>query len=182
MVYNNGKYSTSRGLLLGWSAAVLLSVSVFARIVGATTGGSVCGTMTDRSGAVIANANVTVRDVDRSVERTAATNEAGFYAFTFLPVGKYEIKIESSGFRLYRRAGLVIDIGSVLQVNATVEVGEHADQVTVTEQGTEVETTEFATAKCGGHERSDKHAANRRSQPGQHVGQWSTRKLEWFPQ
>lgn len=115
----------------------LLSLS---RAAGATTGGSVSGTVRDQSGAVIANANVVVRDLERGVERTLETNEDGFYAFAFLPVGKYELEIHCEGFRPYSRTGLVIDIGSVLQVDATLDVGEHADQVTVVEEGAQVET------------------------------------------
>jgi hypothetical protein len=118
-----------------------LSLLLAAGAAEGTSGGSISGTVTDRSGAVIPNADVVVRDVDRSVERTAQTNDAGFYAFTFLPVGKYEIEIQSPGFRSYSRGGLVIDIGSALQVDATLDVGEHSDAVTVTEQGAQVETT-----------------------------------------
>lgn len=120
---------------------VAIAVLVLARSAAAANGGSISGMVTDRSGAVIATANVVVRDLERSVERSATTNEAGFYAFTFLPVGKYEIEIKSPGFRPYSRTGLVIDIGSALQVDATLDIGEHTDAVTVTEQGTEVDTT-----------------------------------------
>ena len=128
-------FTAARTLLI--LAMGLLSLS---RAAGATTGGSVSGTVRDQSGAVIANANVVVRDLERGVERTLETNEDGFYAFAFLPVGKYELEIHCEGFRPYSRTGLVIDIGSVLQVDATLDVGEHADQVTVVEEGAQVET------------------------------------------
>src|SRR5208283_3951186 len=117
-----------------------MGLLVLSRVAGASTGGSVSGTVRDQSGAVIANAKVVVRDLDRSVERTLESNEDGFYAFTFLPVGKYELEIHCAGFRLYSRTGLVIDIGSALQVDVTLDVGEHADQVTVVEEGAQVET------------------------------------------
>jgi len=64
---------------------------------------------------VIANAKVVVRDLERSVERALETNEDGFYAFAFLPVGRYELEIHCAGFRPYSRTRLVIDIGSALQ-------------------------------------------------------------------
>jgi hypothetical protein len=116
-----------------------MGLLVLSRVAGASTGGSVSGTVRDQSGAVIANAKVVVRDLDRSVERTLESNEDGFYAFTFLPVGKYELEIHCAGFRPYLRTGLVIDIGSALQVDVTLDVGEHADQVTVVEEGAQVE-------------------------------------------
>ena len=109
-----------------WIVVVLsLAVLFFSRSAGATNGGSISGTVTDRSGAVVANAIVIVRDVDRGVGRSTSTNDAGFYAFTFLPVGQYGVEIQSPGFRPYARTGLVIDIGSALQVDAALEVGEH---------------------------------------------------------
>ena len=122
-------------------AVLLLAILLLGGPAGATNGGSISGTVTDRSGAVVVNANVIVCDVDRRVERSTTANDAGFYAFMFLAVGRYEIEIQSPGFRPYSRTGLVIDIGSALRVDATLEVAEHADQVTVTEEGTEVETT-----------------------------------------
>ena len=117
-----------------------MGLLVLSRVAGASTGGSVSGTVRDQSGAVIANAKVVVRDLDRSVERTLESDEDGFYAFAFLPVGKYELEIHSAGFRPYSRTGLVIDIGSALQVDVTLDVGEHADQVTVVEEAAQVET------------------------------------------
>jgi Carboxypeptidase regulatory-like domain len=87
-------------------AVLWLTILFLGKSAGATNGGSISGTVTDRSGAVIANANVIVRDVDRRMERSTSTNDAGFYAFTFLPVGRYEIAIRSPGFRPYVRTGL----------------------------------------------------------------------------
>ncbi len=117
-----------------------MGLLVLSRVAGASTGGSVSGTVRDQSGSVIPNAKVVVRDLERNVERTLETNEDGFYAFTFLPVGRYELEIHAEGFRPSSRTGLVIDIGSALQVDVTLDVGEHADQVTVVEEGAQVET------------------------------------------
>ena len=125
---------------------LLLALFPLASTVGAATGGSISGTVSDRSGAVIANAKVVVRDLDKSIERTVDTNEAGFYAFTFLPVGKYAIEIQSEGFRPYSVTGLVIDIGSAVKLDVILEVGEHADAVTVIEEAARVE---MASAQMG---------------------------------
>ncbi len=127
--------TVARSLLILATGLLLLS-----RPAGATTGGGVSGTVRDQSGSVIPNAKVVVRDLERNVERTLETNEDGFYAFTFLPVGRYELEIHAEGFRPYSRTGLDIDIGSALQVDATLDVGEHADAVTVVEEIGQVET------------------------------------------
>ena len=120
---------------------LLALLALMASNTHASSGGTISGTVTDRSGAVIANASVVLRDVESSVERTANTNEAGFYAFTFVPVGRYAMEITSLDFRPYVRSELVIDIGSALQVDATLDLGQHAEQVTVIEQGIQVETS-----------------------------------------
>jgi hypothetical protein len=106
----------------------------------AATGGSISGTVKDPSGAVIVMAKVVVHDLDRNIERTVDTNEAGFYAFTFLPVGRYAIEVRSEGFRPYSATDFRIDIGSALHVDVTLEVGQHNEQVTIIAQGTQVET------------------------------------------
>jgi len=120
---------------------VLFGHLLLASALAATTDGSISGTVTDRSGAVIANARVIVRDINKNATRSVDTNDAGFYAFTFLPVGNYSLEIRSEGFRPFSATGLVIDIGSSLKVDVTMEVGEHTDAVTVEENGTQVETS-----------------------------------------
>ena len=59
---------------------------------------SVTGTVTDSSGGVIPNANVTVTNDATNVSKTAVTNSAGSYTVTDLLPGIYSIKVESTGF------------------------------------------------------------------------------------
>lgn len=124
----------------------ILSFLFVAAGLRASTGGSISGTVTDRSGAVVVKAKVLVRDIDKNTERTVETDDAGFYAVTFLPVGRYSLEVQREGFRPYTATGLVIDIESALNVNVTLEVGEHSDAVTVVEEGGQVET---ASAQMG---------------------------------
>lgn len=135
------KISCNKVLSTQTNALLWLVILLFAVPARAANDGSISGTVTDRTGAIVVNANVMVRDVDRKVQRSTRTNDTGFYAFTFLPMGQYEIAIQSPGFRPYTRTGLLVDIGTALQVDATLDLGEHTDQVTVTEAGTQVETT-----------------------------------------
>jgi hypothetical protein len=58
----------------------------------AATGGSISGTVTDQSGAVIPDVTVTALNLDTTVQHTTKTNAGGFYAFTFLPVGRLRLK------------------------------------------------------------------------------------------
>lgn len=123
------------------SFLILLAALLLAGATRAATSGSISGTVTDRTGAVIAKAKVILRDTDKGTEQSLETNDAGFYAFTFLPVGTYSIEIRSDGFQPYSVTGLVIDIGSALHVDAVLDVAEHAEQITIVEAGLQVEMT-----------------------------------------
>ena len=59
----------------------------------AATGGSISGTITDEKGGVIPGATVTIRNLDTTVAQTTTSNGEGFYAFTNVPVGRYELEI-----------------------------------------------------------------------------------------
>src|SRR6266849_1791415 len=96
------------------SLTLLLS---FSASVWAGAGGSISGTIKDHSGAVIPDVAVIVRNVDTGVERTSSTNGDGFFAFTAIPVGHYEMEISHAGFKPYKRTGLVIDVDTALKVD-----------------------------------------------------------------
>ena len=107
----------------------------------ADTGGSISGTVKDPSGGVIPDAAIIARNIDGGVQQTLNTNAAGFYAFTTLPVGHYEIEAFRPGFKTYKRTGLVIEVGTALQVDLTMEIGEGSQEMTVTAIATSMETT-----------------------------------------
>src|SRR5712672_4683450 len=88
-----------------------LMLSPFSAFVAtADTGGSISGTVADQTGAVIPDTTVTALNLDTTVQQTIKTNINGFYAFTVLPVGRYEIEILREGFKPYKRTGLVINV------------------------------------------------------------------------
>jgi len=68
----------------------------------AGTGGMVSGTVKDASGAVVPDATVSANNVDTGVQVRGATNGRGFYSFAELPVGRYTIAIQKTGFRFLR--------------------------------------------------------------------------------
>ncbi len=59
-----------------------------------------------------------------------------------MPVGRYDITIESAGFRPYRQAGVVLDVNSALLIDAKLEVGEQTQEVLVEEAAVHVETSD----------------------------------------
>ncbi|MGA7557807.1 MAG: carboxypeptidase regulatory-like domain-containing protein [Terriglobales bacterium] len=110
--------------------------------VWAGAGGSVSGTVKDASGAVIADATVNATNVETGVHDRVATNGRGFYSFPGLPVGRYNIAIKKTGFKVYQRTEILINTNSALTVDVVLDVGETFDAVTVIDTAVHVETSD----------------------------------------
>jgi hypothetical protein len=109
--------------------------------VPADSQGKVSGKITDPSGSVIPGVNVVARNTSTGVEQQVKANGEGFYAFTSLPVGEYEIVMRQPGFATYRRTGIIIDLASALEVDATLQLGTSQQSATVSESAEHVETS-----------------------------------------
>ena len=118
----------------------LALVYCFALAVRADTAGSISGTVTDQTGAVIPDSTVTALNLDTTVQQTTKTNANGFYNFTALPVGRYEIEILRDGFKPYKRTGLVVDVNSQLRADIVLSMGGQSEEVVVSDTAVHVET------------------------------------------
>src|ERR1700722_14535839 len=120
---------------------VLVSLLIFVGKSSAGTGGSISGTVTDPSGAVVIKASVTAKNLETGITLSVTTDAKGFYSFPALTIGHYDLEISSSAFRPYRRTSIIVDANSALTINAFLSVGERTDAVTVEENQVQVETT-----------------------------------------
>jgi Carboxypeptidase regulatory-like domain/TonB dependent receptor len=102
--------------------------------------GSISGTVTDATGAVIAKASVTVTNVDTGVQRTVTSDAKGLYSFLNLPIGQYTLAVSVPGFRPYTRANIAIDVNSALLIDPVLEVGEKKESVEINDTSAQVET------------------------------------------
>src|SRR5689334_884420 len=92
-------------------AAILLCSSVFVFAQGGT--GELTGLVTDPSGAVIPNANITLTNNATGEKRTTVTTAAGTYRFAALPVvGSYTLQIAPEGFKSIKLENVVISVGT----------------------------------------------------------------------
>ncbi len=107
----------------------------------AVAGGSVAGVVTDPTGAVVANATVTMTETERQVTHTAVTDTAGHYSFTELPVGPYRLDVKATGFKEYVQTGIELEVGSNVAANVTMQLGNVSQSVEVTANAAMVETT-----------------------------------------
>ena len=127
--------------LLGATLGVLLfSLSLFSQV----NTGTISGVVQDTSGAVIAGAMVTIRNVDTGAVRTLTSDEGGRYIAPVLPLGNYEVRGQQTGFQTEIRSGIVLTVGREEVVNLTLKVGQLADTVTVTAEAPVIETTTAA--------------------------------------
>ena len=115
-------------LLRIFAALALVCAPVLAQEVSA----SLTGVVTDPSGAVVANASVTLRDIDRGTLWPTETNEAGIYFFPRVPAGNYELKIEARGFKTATRTNIGLEVNQRGRVNLTLEVGAVTESIDVT--------------------------------------------------
>ncbi len=105
-------------------------------------GGSLLGTITDPNGAAVPGAQVTATEKSTAVKQTNITDGRGFYSFQSLPVGGYDVEVRAAGFKPLRRTGVVMNVDSKVVVDASLEIGERTETVTVSESATHVETVD----------------------------------------
>ncbi len=92
--------------------------------------GDIIGDVTDTTGAVLPNANVTAKNVDTGLSRSATTSSTGSYRIPDLPVGNYNVTISSEGFKTMSQRAQVIS-GAVVRAGFKMEIGQRAETVTV---------------------------------------------------
>jgi len=123
---------------------LVLLVICASTALGQTGTSGISGTVRDANGAIVPNATVTAKNEATNVSQTQNTTDAGLFAFTSLPVGNYTITVEKSGFKTFKKTGNALEVGTPLTVDATMEVGQVSETVTVT-GGTEQLQTANAT-------------------------------------
>jgi hypothetical protein len=132
------------GLLL--LMAALLFVSTGRAWSQAQNTGSILGSVTDPNGLVIPYASVTAADTDKGITRTVTSNKTGEFLLPDLPVGNYILTVSAANFETYVQADVVIDPDKSVKIVAKLTVGSTKETVTVSGQGTGVDT-DSATLK-----------------------------------
>lgn len=105
------------------------------------------GVVSDPSGGVVANADISAKDLDRGTVFNAKTNSEGFYNLTRLPVGKYEVRVTMAGFRTAVESPIELQLNQVSAVNVQLVLGSTSETVQVTSEAPllQVESTQVST-------------------------------------
>jgi len=109
---------------------MLLSCPLWLR--GQVSTGSILGTVTDPSGALVSGASVTVINTRTNVGRNVTTNSSGLYTVPNLNTGTYDVTVSATGFSREKVASVTLDVGAQREVNFKLTVGRQDEQVTVT--------------------------------------------------
>jgi hypothetical protein len=120
---------------------LLILFCVFSGVVAwAGVGGSISGTVKDPSGSVVPNASVTIREMNTGLSYQSRTDSTGYYTLPVLPVGRYELDVQVSGFRGYRRKDILLDTNAALTLDVPLQVGDVTESVSVSDNSLHVET------------------------------------------
>jgi hypothetical protein len=108
--------------------------------------GSISGDVRDEKQAVITGATVNARNIQTNESRTAQTNADGRYHFANMPIGAYEITVESTGFAKYQQTGITLALNQAAVVDVTMKPGAVQEVVNVVENASVLNTS---TAEVG---------------------------------
>ena len=108
--------------------------------IGQTSQGTITGTVTDQTGAVIANATITALRVETNQKFTVTSSSDGVYAIPLLPIGGYELTVGAPGFSGYKQPNITLEVAQRLRVDVVLQVGDVSTTVTVTDEVSRVQT------------------------------------------
>lgn len=117
----------------GWSRALpVLLMLALSPAWGQVDTGSILGTVTDATGAVIPGAQVILTNEGTGSQRSSQTQADGSFVFTPIPIGSYTVEVELPGFQRARRTGISLSIQQQLEIDFELSPGQVTETVEVT--------------------------------------------------
>lgn len=102
--------------------------------------GTITGTVSDATGAVVPGAEVTVTDASTGLSRTVSTDSNGTYTVPQLPLGSYQVTVKKTGFKDYVKTDVVLHVADVLRTDVALQPGSASETITVEAQEIQVQT------------------------------------------
>src|SRR5580692_12450044 len=123
----------------------MIALLCSAFVVKAQDTGYIGGTVTDKTGAAVAGAEVVISSINGSSTRATITNADGAYVVAGLPGGSYNVVVTAKGFQKYTAKNVVLDVAAKIRVDVQLTVGQITEEVVVTgESVAQVETQSSA--------------------------------------
>src|SRR5882724_11973216 len=123
---------------LTWAMVALLAAAVASAQSGDA---EIAGMVQDPSSSPVASAKVSLTNQDSGVARSVLTDSDGRYRFSAIPPGRYSLKTEATGFRLENITDIVLNIGSHLDKDVTLSVGNVTEAITVSAEAPPIDTS-----------------------------------------
>nr|MBA3441783.1 TonB-dependent receptor [Pyrinomonadaceae bacterium] len=120
--------------------ATLLSLCAANNLYGQAVNGSLLGTVTDATGAVLPGATVVITEIGTNINRSAVANEDGNYVFTNVKPGIYRVEAESTGFKKTIRDQVEVTVNSTVRTDIDLQPGSVTEEVTVTQEDALLQT------------------------------------------
>ena len=139
-----------------WKKAVLFSLLVVGLISAQAFGqsaGTITGTVTDSTGAVVPGAQITITNTATGQSRSLQTNNVGRYYAPALNPGGYQVEASSAGFQAVVHSGITLTVGSEIVINFTLNPGQVAEKVEVIGEAPLVQTTSASVAELVGEQK-----------------------------
>ena len=111
-----------------------------------TETGSIYGSVTDPTGAVVPGATVRLVDIERGIQVEVATGNGGLYTFAGVRPSNYRMEVEKTGFKLLRLTGITVNVQDNLEHNFNLDVGSASEQITVEANAENLNTTDAAVS------------------------------------
>lgn len=115
--------------------SISLAISAFAQSTA-----TLRGTVTDPSGAVVANTEVAAHNAATGARYTTKTNASGIYELAALPVGTYDVQVQAPGMRLQTVTGLVLQVGRTVEQDFRMALGATTEEVVVSGEAPVIDT------------------------------------------
>src|SRR5580698_4534366 len=120
---------------------VLITLLASLNAAGQQITGSLRGTVSDPSGAIVPAATVTAKQVETGLTRVAITDRQGEYVLVELPIGHYQLEIQAKGFQTYLQQGISLDVNQTATVGIHLKLGSETQQVEVSANAALVQST-----------------------------------------
>ena len=129
-----------------WSLLILGAVLLGAAPVQAQVlYGSLVGTVTDATGAVVPGASVSATNTATGLELESSTGADGLFRIVNVQIGSYDVTVSSDGFRTHNQAGVSVTANSVSRVDVELVLGQVTEQVTVEATAAQLQTEKADT-------------------------------------
>lgn len=124
-----------------WLTLAAIAIATFSgRAWAQKTDGIITGQVTDTSDAAVPNASVSISNKESGLNRTVKTNQQGEYTFDSVPVGKYDLQVQTANFKVYKAEGVTVNVATTTRLDAQLSVGNVSEVVTVSAEAVQVQT------------------------------------------